>query len=320
MDVEGQAAMARVAFQQTSRRERRNRKYDTGDDRVVGGPLLLRPMKKVRRDGVTVKGRDRREPWCAARRCVARRVDGGIRDALQVFVDDDAVRIPLDAGRIKIQVIDLGHAPGAVNDEIRFKLRRPAFCLGVDDERGVRAFDCRDGGTESHVNALRSRAVDEQVDQARIEMVKRTLPVVEDGGLDASAGRDVRKFERDVATADEEDPRRQRIEFQELLAGDEMPMALKGEIDRLGARRDEDVSSVQHVCFDRNRGGTDKAGAPVERRDARLHKSTFPIAGYGFDEAALEADEFRPVNPKILGAQAVSLQAVHLIERLGHSN
>src|SRR5919197_42623 len=92
MDVEGQAAMVRVAFQQAGRRERRNRKYDTGDDRIVGGPLLLRPMKKIRRDGVTVKGRDRREP----RRAVGRRVPGGvhagIRDALHVFVDGDAVR------------------------------------------------------------------------------------------------------------------------------------------------------------------------------------------------------------------------------------
>ena len=93
-------------------------------------------MKKVCRDGVSVKCRDRRQPRRAAGCRVPGRVDAGIRDALQVLVDDDAVCVPPDARRIKIQIMDLWHAPGAVDDEIPFDVRRPAVSLSVDDERG----------------------------------------------------------------------------------------------------------------------------------------------------------------------------------------
>ena len=234
--------------------------------------------------------------------------------------DEGVARGGTDTSRIKIEVIDLWHASRAMDDEVPFKPRRAALCLGVDDERRSQSFDPRDHGTETYVNAQRSRAVDEQVDQAWIETVKRALPVEKDGRGGTRAGRHMCKLERDVTAADEDEPRRQRIEFQELVAGDEVLMAFKGEVSRLRARRDEDVPSFQHLSFDRNRGGSDKACAAMKRRDARLQKSIFAFAGHGSDEMALEAYELGPVNPKVLGAQALSAQAVHLIERLGRAD
>ena len=93
-------------------------------------------MKEVRGDDMTVKCRDRRQPRRAVCRRIPGRVDAVIRDALQVFVDDDAARVLLDAGGIKIQVIDLGHASRAVDDDVSFDLPRLLRCLCVDDERG----------------------------------------------------------------------------------------------------------------------------------------------------------------------------------------
>ena len=112
----------------------------------------------------------------------------------------------------------------------------------------------------------------------------------------------------------------EELELEELIAGDEMLTAFKGKITGLGTRRDENVLSFEHISFDRNGCGSDEPRSSVKRRDARLQKPLFTCAGHVLDEPALEAHEFRPFDPKVLGGEAPPAQAVRVIDRFGRAD
>jgi len=76
--------------------------------------------------------------------------------------------------------------------------------------------------------------------------------MVNDRHFGAGTSGDVTELERDVTAADEQHTRWQDIEFQKLLARDEMLAALEVELGRFRAHRDEDVPPLEHVFSDRN--------------------------------------------------------------------
>src|SRR5439155_9329087 len=98
-------------------------------------------------DVVTGLGRQR---WAACRGVTAR-VHGGIRDALEELVHGDAAPVMLDAGGCQIEVVDLWHPTGAVDDQVGLEpTLRPAL-PGAYDETIAVDIDAADLG--AHLDA-----------------------------------------------------------------------------------------------------------------------------------------------------------------------
>src|SRR5207253_3292117 len=119
-------------------------------------------------------GRQRR----SAGRGVTRSVDGRVRDALQVRVDLDAARLAVDTGAHEVEVFDLGHAAGAVHDQVRL-VRRAAAHAHPEARRG--ALNRLHVAPGSDVDTDLAAALDEPVDEVGIEAGERPGTAVQDG-------------------------------------------------------------------------------------------------------------------------------------------
>ena len=75
-------------------------------------------MQHVFRDESALVAGDRSQSKPPARRHVARRVDGRVRDALQVLVDLDAFCFGFDIARREIKPADIGRAASPVDNHV----------------------------------------------------------------------------------------------------------------------------------------------------------------------------------------------------------
>ena len=82
----------------------------------------------------------------------------------------------------------------------------------------VRRTSCT-GAPVSDLDAERAIALDQLVGELLVEALQHVLAAMEDRHRGAGHPREPRELERDVAAADEDDPRRQGLELEELVAG-----------------------------------------------------------------------------------------------------
>jgi hypothetical protein len=123
---------------------------------------------------------------------------------------------------------------------------------------------------------------------------------------DAGAGLrgHVGELERDEAAPDEDDPRRQRVEIEELVAGRDVLGARKPERLRDRAGRDQDAAGDETVVADVDRRRPHEPGASVEGRDARLRVALLGGGRRRIRRRALGAHEGRPVDRDAVRADA----------------
>src|SRR5262249_60430750 len=188
---------------------------------------------------------------------------------------------------------------------VGFHLQRRVLGGGGHGEHVPCPVDPRHGGAESHVNTECPRARNEDIDQVRIECVQRARAMVDDGYLGAGTGGNVPELEGDVPAAYEQHGGRKNVELKKLLARDEMLAALKAEVRWLRACRNQDVTPLEHVIPNVDRGRSLEVGSPVEGRDACPRKSVLPLPGHGLDHCSLEPHQLWPFHAQGIGAYAL---------------
>src|SRR5216683_1781180 len=109
------------------------------------------------------------------------------------------------------------------------------------------------------------------------------------------------EFEGDVAAAYEYDPGRQFIEFQELIACDQMAFA--GDVQGRGPRPrcDHYISGLEEVIPNADGGGTREPRAAMKRGDAGLLETLLSVSGHRLGEGPLELHQIRPNDPRRAG-------------------
>lgn len=84
-----------------------------------------------------------------------------------------------DPRRVQVQVVDLGYAPGGMNDEVRGDLDLLLAGVRMDDEFVAAFLDGSDRRAHLHVDAEVSGALDELGDEVRVEPLERSFAAVE---------------------------------------------------------------------------------------------------------------------------------------------
>ena len=184
-----------------------------------------------------------------------------------------------------------------MNDQIGFNHLGSALPV---DRHAVTAIDGGDRpclGPEPNVHAKRARAGSEAVHQIRIEFDERSCTAIDDGHAYAGACGNVRKLERHIAAADENDRRWQRGQVQKLIARGDMFAALECEIRGTGARRDDDrTRGVERRIAHAEVSRTDEARAFLKRGNPRSSQLRFERLRTRVGEGPFESDQLGPVD------------------------
>src|SRR5260370_5572773 len=227
---------------------------------------------------------------------VARGINRGIRDALQVFIDLDAPFIRLDSCYIEIQVVDFRCAACGVDYHVCFK-RAFLGCGRGPDAQAAGPFlypfrlrpklDINAQFAGSHYNLL---------NQVRIKKLKRTRPTVHNGDFRTHARSYMSKLKGYVAAPDEEDSARKFIKLQELFTRRKELLAGNFQVGGLLPRRDDGKTRLQHFVSHLNCVLPDEMGAAMECHNARFRKAFFTVLGNGLGESTLATHQLSPVN------------------------
>jgi len=159
-----------------------------------------------------------------------------------------------------------------------------------------RLLDGGDFGLELNVHPQGAGARHEQVHQIRVEEPQRARPAVQNRDVGACAHGHVRKLERDVTAAHEDDAARQLVALQELFAGHQLLAAWDREISGSCAGRDVYVTAFQDGIAYLDARWADEPRAAMKRLDPGLGETLRTIGGHPLDDRALEPHERRPVE------------------------
>ena len=165
------------------------------------------PFEQVGGDHLRIVARHGRK-WRPDQRGIPCRVDRGIRDALKVLVQLDPTVLDRDFGGGQIELIECGPAPRRMDDEIG--LEGLLACVGrcLDPEDVTSPMDRRDGRPSAHIDTHSIECLHEPADEIRVELREHPLAPLKHRNLCPGSRRDARELGRDVAAADEDNPRR----------------------------------------------------------------------------------------------------------------
>src|SRR5713101_4002138 len=179
----------------------------------------------------------------------------------------------------------------------------------VDEQVVALPLDGRDGHIKPDLDAEFPGRLHQLGDQVRIKLLEGTASPVEH--LDAGPGtrRDVRELERDVATADEDNTRRQVIKFQKLRAGGQEFLARYPKPGVLRAGRDHHVATGEDLIAHLDGRAVDEAGPSMPHRDSRPGEAAFGALWHWIGEGALEADQIWPAEGQARRGDTLALHA-----------
>ncbi len=173
-----------------------------------------------------------------------------------------------------------------------------------------------DGGPGAHVNAEIARLLHQPPDKVWVKWPEHARSLLEYGDFGACAPCGMRKLEGDKATADENDPARQGLQFKKFLVGDQVLLARDAELHRLRSRGDQDVLGLQRLAFDIKRLAAGEAGKPMIGIYI-LVGVTLPVLFWnGIGKSPLEGDQGRPVDTGLAG-NAFAMHATGVVRRGG---
>lgn len=156
-------------------------------------------------------------------------------------------------------------------------------------------------------------------DKIRIEMREHPFGPLEYRHLCPSARRDVRELCGDVAAAHQDHAPRDLLQLEKLLAGGQVLFAGNSQFDRFRAGGDEEMASFQSFAFDSYRARVGEPRPPAEGFDSLVRVHLLVFARDGIGEAALERDQFRPINVQLSG-DAVRAHAECEVDDFGTGN
>src|SRR5260370_3700442 len=151
------------------------------------------------------------------------RGNGGVWDALEKFVDRHALLSACDSRLLQIEIVNLWNAARTVDNQIRFKcllslLHRSFHCKLI-----AILLDGFHSSVHKNLHAQLTRVIHKLVHEVRIEVLERARPAMKNSNFRSGARCDVRDFERNITTANENDSSWQLLQFQKLIALSEIP-------------------------------------------------------------------------------------------------
>ncbi len=214
--------------------------------------------------------------------------------------------LALHPGGLEIQIVDLRDSPRAVDRQVGLE---PALAAPGDrphHQAAVASLDARDLRGQLDPDAQRPGLRDQQVHQVRIERLQGPIAAVEDGDLRPGPRGDVGELEGDVAAAHEHQPRRQRVQLEELLARRQQLGPGERQGPRHGAGGDQHALAGEALLADREGRRSDEAGAAVEHLHPGPRPGLLGPRGHRIGRRAIEAHERRPVDREPVGAHALA--------------
>jgi hypothetical protein len=155
-----------------------------------------------------------------------------------------------------------------------------------------------------NVHSKSASVFDELIDEIRIEEGERTRATMEDDDLRAGTRRDMRELEGDVPASDTENPPRELVQLQKLIARRDVIGAGYFQTRRGLSGGNHDVPSLQCLVPYLYCRGTGEARPAMERRDAGLRESVLAPRGNRIGERTLETHQLGPIDSQLLGLNA----------------
>src|SRR6266478_6294863 len=156
----------------------------------------------------------------------------------------------------------------------------------------------------------------EPADQIRIERRKHALSPLQHDDSRACARRDVRELRGNVAAAHQGYACRQSLELEEAIAGDDMLFTRDMQRHWTRAAREQNVTRLEFLPFDRDSIGSREARQPMKGVDTFLRITLLLLVRNRIGEAALERHEFAPIDARRT-LDAMPAQSTRRVDRLG---
>ena len=172
---------------------------------------------------------------------------------------------------------------------------------GLNNQLAGAFFNTYDFRAELNVNPKLTTTLHNLIDQVRVKERKGARSSMDDCDLRSGTHRHMSEFKRDIPTSNEQNPLGKLIQLQELFARREIFRSGNLQVGRFLSGCDDYIPPFQHIVVHLNGGRANESSAAMERRDPSFRKPLFPVFGNRLNERALEAHQFLPINPKLLG-------------------
>src|SRR5665811_551783 len=224
-NIDVDALVPGLLFEHPHPGELGNREHRGRDTGVVGDDRGA--LQHVGRGDLAFQDRDRGQGHPRSVGRVAGGVDRWVRGALQVTSDAYAVLVPVDPGSVEVQTLQLRCSAGAVNDEVELHGLGFPGSFDTDLVTGRGLLDGLDSGGALKPDPRGCASGDQELDEVGVERLQWAQSTVDDDRGAAGTSRDVGELEGDEATTNEQDPRREHPEVQEVGAVDQVLVAGK---------------------------------------------------------------------------------------------
>jgi hypothetical protein len=134
------------------------------------------------------------------------------------------------------------------------------------------------------------------LDEVAIECLERYVPAMEDRRARAGPRGQVCELERNVAAADEDDARRQRVELQEVVAGQHVLRSGNAERRRPSTRGNHHLPRLETSSFDLDSRAVDESPRAPHQLDPRRFEVAHFLCRDRLGERPLERHQRRPVD------------------------
>src|ERR1700730_13424084 len=286
LDPELKVLLKCPSFTETDSSERRDREDDRRNAEVIW-PLMVSLQEVCGHDHpfITRYGSQRRASTGGG---ISRRIHIWNRHTLQKFVDSHSPLLPLDPHSIQIQVVDLGHATRSMHNHIRLKHARFPRGQCPDDQLSGALFNPYCLGSEMNVNAKFTSSLNELIHEIRVKKGKRTRATVQNCDLRSRKRRYMCKLKGDISASDKENPPREFVQLQKLIAYRKVLSAGNLQICRYLADSNNDVPSLQRFFPYLYCSWTGEARPTMERCDAGFLEPVFAPFWNGLSERTFE--------------------------------
>jgi hypothetical protein len=207
-----------------------------------------------------------------------------------------------------------------MHSHIRLKRARLSRGQCPDIQLSHVLFDPYRFGSEMNVNAKVASSLNQLINEIRVKKGKRTRATVEDCDLRSRKRGYMRKLKRDIAASDKENPPREFIQLQELIACRKVLSPGNPQVCRNLPGRDNDVPSLQRLLSYLYCSGTGEARPTMERRDTGFCESVFAPFWNRPGERTLETHQLGPINLKLRGLNSFSFHSTSPVNGFGSAD
>ena len=207
-----------------------------------------------------------------------------------------AVLVPVDAGSVEVQTRQFRCPACAVNDEVELHGLGSAGSLDTDLVTGRGLLDGFDSGGALKTDPCCCASRDQELDEVGVERLEWAWSAVNDDRGAAGTRRDVGELEGDEATTNEQDPRREHLEVQEVGAVDQVLVAGKVQRSWTCTGGDQEMRRFVGGAADLDAVLVGEPGDPVEGVDPVAGKAVLHVLGDRIGEAVFVLHQVAPVD------------------------